>query len=321
LRSKMSKGRRWIEVAVLHIEGLSVSFDTSQGDVLAAQDVSLDLEEKETLALVGETGCGKSVVVNAVLQILPKNARVRGRIDYKGRDLLQLCEKEMSQIRGREISIVFQNPSLALNPVYRIADQVEEPLLMRGSPRNSARKCCRRLLARLGLAGSEEMYPFQLSGGMNQRAMIACSTVLWPKVIIADEPTKGLDQEMVRGVLGEISKVNEENGSSLLLITHDLGVARSISDRVAVMYCGELLELGETEEVLQDPSHPYVQALRKSLPENGFKPIPGHSPSMINPPKGCKFHPRCPFRQEICLSQRPDLFSSAGRLVRCWLWA
>jgi peptide/nickel transport system ATP-binding protein len=307
-------------MAVLQIEGLSVCFDTIRGVVRAAQDVSLDLEEGETLALVGETGCGKSVVVNAILQLLPGNARVQGRIFYEGQDLLQLCEKDMSQIRGREISIVFQNPSLALNPVYRIAEQVAEPLLISRASRESARKVSRNLLARLGLAGFEEMYPFQLSGGMNQRAMIACSAVLRPKVIIADEPTKGLDQELVGGVLEEMRKVKEANGSSLLLITHDLGVAESVSDRVAVMYCGEVVELGETKKVLLNPRHPYAQALLNSLPERGFKPISGPPPSMINPPEGCKFHPRCPFRQKTCTTQRPELFSHEDGAVRCWLW-
>lgn len=308
-------------MSLMQIEGLSVYFDTIRGAVQAARDVSLDLEEGETIALVGETGCGKSVVANAILQLLPGNARVQGRIFYEDRDLLQLCEKEMSRIRGREISIVFQNPSLALNPVYRIAEQVAEPLLIGRASRESARKVSRNLLARLGLAGFEEMYPFQLSGGMNQRAMIACSSVLHPKVIIADEPTKGLDRELVGDVLEEIRKVKEENGSSLLLITHDLGVAKSISDRVAIMYCGEVVELGETEKVLQKPCHPYAHALMDSLPGRGFKPIPGPSPSMINPPDGCKFHPRCPFRQKICSTQRPELFPREGRAVRCWLWA
>ncbi|MDM7934312.1 MAG: ABC transporter ATP-binding protein, partial [Methanothrix sp.] len=307
-------------MSILQIEGLSVCFDTIKGAVRAAQDVSLDLEEEETLAMVGETGCGKSVVANAILQLLPGNARVQGRIVYRGRDLLQLCEKDLSQIRGREISIVFQNPSLALNPVYRIAEQAAEPLLISKASRESARKVARNLLARLGLAGFEDMYPFQLSGGMNQRAMITCSAVLNPKVIIADEPTKGLDQELVRDVLEEIRKVKEANGSSLLLITHDLGVAKSISNRVAIMYCGDVVELGETEKVLQNPLHPYARALLDSLPERGFKPIPGPSPSMINPPEGCKFHPRCPFRLKICSSQRPELSLHEDGAVRCWLW-
>jgi len=308
-------------MSLLQIEGLSVSFDTPLGAVQAAQDVSLELEDDETLALVGETVCGKSVVVNAILQLLPANARVQGRIIYKGRNLLQLNEREMSWIRGREISIVFQNPSLALNPVYNVADQVAEPLLLQKASKKSALEASRKLLARLGLEGFEEMYPFQLSGGMNQRAMIACSVVLRPRIIIADEPTKGLDQELVKGVLEEIQSTKEESGASLLLITHDLDVARSVADRISVMYSGEIAEVARPKALFREPLHPYTRALLDSSPERGLLPISGTSPSMIHSPEGCKFHPRCPLRQEICSRQRPNLSLSKERQGRCWLWA
>ena len=305
-------------MSLLDIRNLSVSFRTPQGLVKAAQKVSLTLESNETLALVGETGCGKSVVVNAIMKLLPANAKVDGRVIYRGRDLLSLEEKEMAQIRGQDIAIIFQNPSLALNPVYKISEQVSESMILKKrSSRSRAEEISSQLLQRLGLKGRESSYPFQLSGGMNQRAMIACSVVLGPKIIIADEPTKGLDQSMVGQVLGEIRKAKEVNGASLLLITHDMEVARQISDKVAVMYCGEVMEVGKTEEVLQAPSHPYTQALLDSLPERGFLPIPGPSPSMIDPPEGCRFHPRCPWRRDLCSIERPVQKSTTTGWVRC----
>jgi len=306
-------------VALLDIRDLSVSFRTPQGLVRAASQVSFDLEPNEALALVGETGCGKSVVVNAIMRLLPANANVQGKAIYEGQDLLQLDEKSMADIRGREIGIIFQNPSLALNPVRKIRDQVSEPLILkRGLTQSHAEEVSSGLLRRLGLRGREESYSFQLSGGMNQRAMIACSVALGPRIIIADEPTKGLDRSLVGQVLQEIRQVKEMNEASLLLITHDLGVAREISDKMAVMYCGEVLEMGLTQEMLQNPCHPYTQALLKSLPERGFYPISGSSPSMIAPPEGCKFHPRCPLRQERCSRERQKQYFTSGGWSRCW---
>jgi peptide/nickel transport system ATP-binding protein len=245
---------------------------------------------------------------------------VEGKAIYRDQDLLQLDEKSMTEIRGREIAIIFQNPSLALNPVYKIGDQVSEPLILKKRlSRSRAEATSTRLLRRLGLKGREDSYPFQLSGGMNQRAMIACSVALGPKMIIADEPTKGLDQSLVGQVLNEIRQAKEMNDASLLLITHDLEVAREISDRIAVMYCGEVVEMGRTEEILQKPHHPYTRALLNSLPERGFLPIPGSSPSMIAPPLGCKFHPRCPLRKEVCSTDRPELNFTSSGWSRCWL--
>ncbi|MDH7596271.1 MAG: ABC transporter ATP-binding protein [Methanothrix sp.] len=306
-------------MSLLELHQLSVTFDTPAGSVKAASDVSLALDEHETLALVGETGCGKSVIANAVLRLLPENARVTGRVIYRGTDLMRLSEREMSRIRGRDIAIIFQNPSAALNPVHRILDQVSEPLLIHlDLPKQRALHEADGLLRALGLNGAGRLYPFQLSGGMNQRAMIACSSILRPRVLIADEPTKGLDQGMVDAALGLIGSVRDESGASLIMITHDLDVALSSSDRIAVMYCGEIVEMGRTEDVLCDPAHPYTKALRESMPDRGFRPIPGNTPSMIDPPEGCRFHPRCPLRTSACSRERPSLNKSRGRSVRCW---
>jgi peptide/nickel transport system ATP-binding protein len=318
---------------ILQIEDLSVSFDTAAGQVKAADNVSFALHRGETLALVGETGCGKSVVASSIMQLLPCNAIVRGRAVYAGRDLLGLDEWEMSRIRGSEIAIVFQNPSLALNPIIRVGDQVAEMLRVRkGAAAAQAMQQARDMLSGLGLQGEEKMrmYPFQFSGGMNQRVMIAAAMILSPMMIIADEPSKGLDGALAGEVMAEIARIKTQSGASLLLITHDLNLARDISDRMAVMYCGEIVEIGRSEDIFNEPLHPYTAALLGCLPERGFQPIPGSSPSMINPPSGCKFLPRCPKGSERCRrklgmaavegrgsTSRGN--ESIGRKVRCWL--
>ena len=295
------------------------------GQVKAVDDVRLHIKEKETLALVGETGCGKSVVANSILKLLPKNASVSGRAVYQGRDLLRMDEREISRIRGNEIALIFQNPSLALNPVYRVGEQIAEPLqIHRGVSKKRALEAALDQLKRfrLGDKGTMEMYPFQLSGGMSQRVMISASVILSPKLLIADEPTKGLDRSLAKETVHELEKIKDLNSSSLLLITHDLMLAREISDRMAVMYCGQMLELGESDEIFEDPQHPYTRALLDSLPERGFKPLSGSSPSMINPPAGCKFHTRCDLAKEVCLKDQDmkKVGSRSERMVRCRLY-
>jgi peptide/nickel transport system ATP-binding protein len=320
--------------SILRIEDLSVSFKTTVGRVKAAENVCFELHMRETLALVGETGCGKSVVAGCIMQLLPHNAYVQGRAVYAGRDLLGLSEREMAGIRGCEIAIVFQNPSLALNPIVRVGDQIAEMLRVRkGFLYIPSLQMAEDILHRLGLEGQDKlkMYPFQFSGGMNQRAMIATTMILSPKIIIADEPSKGLDGALAGEVMAEMVKIKNQMGASLLLITHDLMLAKDISDRMAVMYCGEIVEIGRSRDIFHKPLHPYTIALLSCLPERGFQPIPGSTPSMINPPAGCKFYPRCPNRQERCrrkpkMTQVEDgnMFSgkneSAGREVRCWLY-
>ena len=335
---------------LLQIEGLCVSFETSMGLVRAAEDICLDIQEGETLALVGETGCGKSVVASAIMQLLPNNASVQGRAVFVGRDLLALGEREISRIRGNEIAIVFQNPSLALNPIMRVGEQIAEPLQVhKGVSRRRSLRMAEDMASRLGLVQGRQarqlarMYPFQFSGGMNQRVMIATSMISSPRIIIADEPSKGLDGALAGEVMVEMAKIKDQIGASLLLITHDLLLAREISDRMAVMYCGEIVEIGKSREIFSQPLHPYTKALLGCLPERGFQPIPGSSPSMIEPPHGCKFHPRCPQRQEKC-RRRPKMVKVEGRVegnsgaagtggrevaggrydtcreVRCWLY-
>lgn len=336
---------------ILKIKGLSVSFETALGSVRAAEDVCFELGEGETLALVGETGCGKSVVASAIMRLLPPNASVRGRAVYAGRDLLRLSERQMADIRGSEISIIFQNPSLALNPIIPVAEQIGEMLHMRkGIPLGRSIQMAWEMASRLGLSGIEKMkmFPFQFSGGMNQRVMIATSLMLSPRIIIADEPSKALDASTAREVMAELMRIKRQTGAALLLITHDIGLAKEISDRVAVMYCGQIVETASSRDIFSRPLHPYTEALLSCLPERGFQSIPGVTPSMIHPPEGCRFSPRCLLRRERC-NTRPEMvrissngesygsYGSGGcngneydtgsidrsvndREVRCWLY-
>ncbi len=322
------KASAFADKPLLQVEGLSVSFETPMGRVKAAEDICFDLHEGETLALVGETGCGKSVVASAVMQLLPGNASVQGRAIFAGRDLLDLSEREVARVRGSEIAIVYQNPSLALNPIIRVGEQIAEPLQVHKAVSHSrSLRMAEEMASRLGLGENRvaRMYPFQFSGGMNQRVMIAASMILSPRIIIADEPSKGLDSVLAGEVMAEMMKIKDQMGSSLLLITHDLMLARAISDRMAVMYCGEIVEMGKSREVFSEPLHPYTVALLNCLPERGFQPIQGSSPSMIDPPTGCKFHPRCPQRQDRC-RKSPAMVEVGGtgacmsRGVRCWLY-
>lgn len=312
-------------MGLLAIENLKVTFQTPSGQVRAVDGATLKLKQAETLALVGETGCGKSTIALSILRLLPENAVVRGKIIYRNTDLLLLPEKELAQLRGKDISLVMQNPALALNPVYSIGHQMTEPLIVhRRLKKSEAILTVKNLLEKLHFKGPSNAiraYPFEMSGGMKQRVLIGISVVLSPKIIIADEPTKGLDDRLREMVLKELRLVREMNRSSMIFISHDLNAAREISDRIAVMYAGEILESGATQEFFKEPLHPYSQALLESLPERGFKPIPGVSPSMIHPPRGCKFHPRCPDKKEMCSKQRPDFKRTKNRDVKCVLYS
>lgn len=307
----------------LQLDSLRVQFETLIGTVMAVNGVSFNLRDRETLALVGETGCGKSVLAKSILNLLPGNALLEGRILFKGKDLLTMKEKEISNIRAKEISIILQNPTLALNPLYSIGHQITEVFRFHTKTnKKKSHELSKKLLEKMSFRNPEKylrMYPFQFSEGMNQRVAIAMAFALNPKIIIADEPTKGLDYRLKEGIVEELISIKEKEDSSMLLITHDLNVARKLSDRIAIMYCGEIVEMAQTKDFFENPLHPYSKGLLKSLPENGFKPIPGTSPSMISPPKGCRFHPRCPQKMQICAIKEPELMNKSGRDLRCFL--
>ena len=313
-----------MSLPLLTIKRLNVTFATRQGRVKAVKNISMSISNQETLALIGETGCGKSIVAQSILRLLPKNAQINGRILFQGRDLLLVDEKTMASIRGKEIAIIFQNPSLALNPVYTIGWQVGEPFrIHQGANRNQSIQESIRLLSymRFDKPGSAvKMYPYEFSGGMNQRALIATALALHPKLIIADEPTQGLDRTLIKQIIEQLDRARKIHSSSMMLITHDLTVAQSISDWIMVMYAGEIVEQAPTRDFFQSPLHPYSQGLLGSLPKNGFHPIPGQSPSMIENLQGCQFHPRCKWAKEQCLNDKPELLSLNRRLVRCFLY-
>ena len=314
---------------LLEVKDLNIFFQGNENETVnAVSGLSLFIREKETLALVGETGCGKSVIAHAVMRLLPPESRVMGTIEFGGKNLLELSEKEMARLRGKEISIIFQNPSLALNPVYSIRHQLSEPLRIHGKKmKNQVKKNEKNALSKVvkaleavGFSDPHECmryYPSWCSGGMNQRFLIAASNMLDPVLLIADEPSKGLDRSRVAELENELKGLKERSGTSMLLISHDLSFVRRLADRIAVMYAGEIVELAEPEQFFEKPFH----GLLKSLPENGFIPIPGSSPSLSSLPEGCRFHPRCPFKEKRCMQEHPELKESKGRAVRCFLWA
>ncbi|AKB31275.1 Oligopeptide transport system permease protein OppB [Methanosarcina siciliae HI350] len=307
---------------LLEVKDLEVSFQGVK-TVTALSGVSFSIEESETLALVGETGCGKSVVAHAIMHLLPPESRVKGTVEFGGRSLLELSEKEMAKIREEEIAIIFQNPSLALNPVYSIGHQLAEPLRVhRKEKKKEAFLKVAKALKKSGFANTAECiryYPGWCSGGMNQRFLIAASTILDPALLIADEPSKGLDRKCVTELETELTKLKREKKTALLLISHDLGFVRRLADRIAVMYAGEIVEISDPSSLFESPLHPYTRGLLNSLPEKGFVPIPGFSPPLSSPPAGCKFHPRCPLREKRCSESQPELKQTGRRAVRCFL--
>ena len=301
---------------MLEITDLCVSFPSQNGSIPVVADLSLSISAGECLAVVGESGCGKSVVAQSILRLLPFGTGVLGQISYQGRDLLQLTEREMERIRGQEIAMVFQSPERALNPVMKIGKQLIMPQLIHGlCSEKDAKLRAEGVLRGLGLDAGWVMnaYPWMCSGGMCQRIVFAAVSLLHPNLVIADEPTKGLDAANLQDLEAMLSTVTAGKRTGLLLITHDMDVAFRLSNRIAVMYCGMIVEEGTTQDILTSPRHPYTRGLLGSLPKNGFVPIPGISPARTDLPDGCVFHPRCRFADEKCRTVLPDLIDG----VRC----
>ena len=309
-------------MSLLRIEGLRVYFNARGRIIKANNGVDLDIRENEILGLIGETGCGKSILGRAIMGLLSENVEVGGRIIYKGENLLDLSEDRMRQIRGREIAMMLQNPSTSLNPVLTVGEQIAEVYRYHnGATREEAKRKASNMLELVGV-DSKRMceYPHQFSGGMKQRVMIAIGLALNPRILIADEPTTGLDSSMKNQVLDLMSELIRSRDMSMLLITHDLEVARRMCDRIAVMYAGELVEIAPAEKILSEPKHPYTQGLLDSLPRMGLKPIPGASPSLSSPPRGCKYHPRCRYKGDECSEKHPDMIRLEDSYVRCILY-
>jgi peptide/nickel transport system ATP-binding protein len=307
---------------LLTINNLKTEFRVKSDRVKAVDDVSLKIYRNSILALVGETGCGKSVLGLSIIRLLPDNAVCTGSICYDGIDLLQAEEKTVRRLRGKEIGMIPQNPASALNPLMRIGAQVKEVLkLHKPIADQAAQKETEGLFSRLQLpepTARMKGYPHQLSGGMRQRVLIAMGIACGPKLILVDEPTKGLDAALRKEVVNLLKEQAYANDSAMLLITHDFSVAAALADEIAVMYAGEIVETGGSEKILSQPLHPYTLSLLESLPSRGFKPIPGFSPSLADLPSGCRFQPRCRKAEPDCIACHPQLQRvEKNREVRC----
>lgn len=314
---------------LLEVSRLSVSIPTPAGSVAAVRDVSFALREGQTLALVGESGCGKSVTALSLLGLGPGASRVSGEVRWRGRNLLALNATERRRLRGTEMALVGQNPMSALNPTQRIGDQIAEVLVVhRGWRKRRAWARAVELLAEMQLPEPERrarQYPFEFSGGMLQRAAIAMAMAGEPALLIADEPTTALDVTVQAQVLALLRRLQQQHGMALLLITHDLGVVAQMADQVAVMYAGEIIENGSVKDVFAREAHPYSQGLKRALPERVHRgeplaAIPGSPPDLIRPPAGCGFYARCPDAMRVCAEGVVPAFDLGnGHFSRCWL--
>jgi oligopeptide/dipeptide ABC transporter ATP-binding protein len=318
--------------ALLSIEGLSVSFFTEEGVARAVQDVSLRIKKGKTFALVGESGCGKSVTALAIMRLVPcpPGEIVAGEIVFGNRNLLELSEKRMRSIRGNKIAMIFQEPMTSLNPVYTVGEQIVEAIRLHQRRNVSeAWSDAVEMLRKVGIADPQQRvseYPHQMSGGMRQRVMIAMAISCKPTLLIADEPTTALDVTIQAQILDLLDEMQEREGMSILLITHDLSIVAERADDIAVMYASRIVEVAAAKQLFAEPLHPYTQGLLKSLPRLGIsakrlQTIPGIVPEPLHFPSGCKFHPRCPIGHDDkrCQSVEPGLREvQPGRYVACW---
>ena len=319
---------------LLKIRNLHTYFFLDEGVLKAVDGIDLDLREGETLGIVGESGCGKSVTALSILQLVPSppGKIVKGEIYFEGNDLLALSEGEMRKIRGRSISMIFQEPMTCLNPVFQVGDQISEILrLHEGVSRKEAWERSIEMLRMVGIPSPERRvreYPHHLSGGMRQRAMIAMAMACSPKLMIADEPTTALDVTIQAQILELMTHLKEEKAMSLILITHNLGVIAETVQNVMVMYAGRILEYVDVRSIFVNPKHPYTQGLLNSIPrvdrddtkKERLEAIPGLVPSLLDLPAGCKFLERCKYAFDPCAAEEPRLRGNdSGHLVRCWL--
>lgn len=317
-----------MEGVLLEVCSLKTYFYTDEGVVRAVDGVSFQIKREEIFGLVGETGCGKSVTALSIMGLLPFAGKIiDGEIIYKGRDLLTLSKKELYTIRGKEIAMVFQDPMSSLDPSYTVGFQIAEPLIAhRRLSRWEAWKDAVATIERVRISDPAETakaYPYQLSGGMRQRSMIAMMLSCNPSLLITDEPTTALDVTIQAQILELLRRLREESGTSILMITHDLGVIAELCDRVGVMYCGTMVELADVETLFEKPMHPYTQGLLGSIPtgrKERLTTIPGSVPKPINPPPGCRFHPRCRKKMEICKNEPEVIETEKDHFVACHLY-
>lgn len=315
---------------ILEVKRLKTYFYTEEGVVPAVDGLDFTLREGETLAIVGESGCGKSVTSLSILGLIkmPPGRILDGEILYQGRDLRKVTEKEMRQIRGNEISMIFQEPMTSLNPVFTVGHQIMESLKYhQHCSKQEARQKAIEMLKLVGIPDPEknvDNYPHQISGGMRQRVMIAMALACNPKILIADEPTTALDVTIQAQILRLLRSLQEQMNTAIILITHDLGIVAQTAENVMVMYGGQAVEYSDARSIFRNPLHPYTIGLLKSIPklnedQDSLYNIPGSIPSPKEFPKGCRFSPRCEDCMEICREKMPELTATEdGRLVRCW---
>jgi oligopeptide transport system ATP-binding protein len=316
---------------LLEVRDLHTRFLTDDGVVQAVNGVSFELNEGESLGIVGESGCGKSMTALSIMGLVPEPGRVTGgEIRFRGEDLLRMRAEDVREIRGRDIAMIFQDPLSSLNPVLRNGFQIEEAMLAhRDLPRRVTAEQAVALLRKVHVPAAEARvkdYPHQLSGGMRQRTMIAMGLANQPAVLIADEPTTALDVTVQAQILELLRELNRDMRTAIIMITHNLGVVAGLCDRVIVMYAGQIVEEGPVDQIFERPQHPYTWALLRSVPRvdamrhERLRSIEGLPPDLVQPPSGCRFHPRCPFRVDRCFVEEPPLESvGEGHRAACWV--
>jgi oligopeptide/dipeptide ABC transporter ATP-binding protein len=316
---------------LLNIDDLKVYYFTLEGIVKAVEGVHLKIGKGEALGLVGESGCGKSTTAHSILRLVKKPGKiVEGKIWFENEDLLAKSEAEMRKIRGARIAMIFQNPMTSLNPVFTVGSQIAESIkLHQNVEKREIKEKVFEILEKVGIPSARERmkdYPHEYSGGMCQRAMVAMALSCNPNLLIADEPTTNLDVTIQAQILDLLRALRKEFGASILLIGHDLGVISELCDKVAVMYAGKLIEHADLATLFKEAKHPYTQALLESIPRldletERLRVIPGVVPQLINPPPGCRFHPRCEYVKEICRKEEPPLIEiKQGHTVACFLY-
>ncbi|PRB18604.1 ABC transporter ATP-binding protein [Microbacterium sp. MYb62] len=316
---------------VLEVEGLSVTFDTAAGPVVAVDRLDYEVREGEILAIVGESGCGKSVGVLSLLGLQAEGADVTGSVRYRGTDLLDVSESKLRELRGRDIAYIFQDPMTALNPLMTVGTQVAETLRKHlGMSKRAARERVVELLEIVGIPAARErlgVYPHQLSGGMRQRVMIAMAIACDPQLLIADEPTTALDVTVQAGIIETLKEIRDRLGMAVIIITHDMGVVADIADRVVVMYAGKSIEQAPVVELFEHPTHPYTRGLLEAVPQRGqhattdrLRGISGNVPVLRAVATACSFADRCAFATDLCREARPvhEPVDGAGHSVSCW---
>ncbi|RSN75220.1 ABC transporter ATP-binding protein [Candidatus Methanodesulfokora washburnensis] len=312
---------------MLKVEDLAVHY-IGRKTVRALEEVSIEVKKGEIMGVVGESGSGKTTLGLSILKLLPPNGRiVNGRIYLDDLDITSMTEEKMREIRGKQISMVFQDPMTSLDPLMSIGDQITETITTHEKiPKREAEEKALSLLEAVGISGDRfKDFPHQLSGGMRQRVMIAMALSLNPKLIVADEPTTALDVIVQDQIMDLFRSLRERFGVAFMFISHDLSLELEVADRIAVMYGGWLMELSESNKIAEDPLSPYTKELLAAIPnieleDQKLRFIPGNPPDLSNPPSGCRFHPRCPSKMDICSEKEPPISNIGGRVVRCWLY-